>query len=93
MATGTIKGQFITKTYTVASTSIPAKGCIGVSIDDINGYIPIGCFYDASDLATTISPLSPHKRGSAPAVSVQIYNSYTSALTTSGTLYVVYMKV
>lgn len=93
MASGSIERQFITKSYTVASTSIASKACANFFIDDITGYMPIGCFYDANDSATTISPLSPHKRGTNQVPNVQIYNSYTTAITTSGTLYVVYMKI
>ena len=92
MASVTVKNQQILKSFEVTDLTIASKACGLVTIDTITGYIPIACVYNSTDSGTTISPLSPLKRTGNPANIIQMYNSYTTSLTTSGTLYVLYMK-
>ena len=94
MATGTINNQFLKKSFTFSNVTINAKDVYryqGVPIP--SGYIPIGVYLEISGAEVTISALPPHRRSQDTTAVVELYNSYTAALTVSGTINVVYMKI
>ena len=95
MASGTLNKQLIVKPYTISNITIGAKDVYrfnGISIPD--GYMPIGSFIVMDGAETTISALSPKKRPTDGATAIiEIYNSYSSSLTVSLTLNVIFAKV
>ena len=80
------------KAYHINNAKINANSGYNVTIDNISGYTPMGAFYDCTSGETTTSPTCPRRKRAAGVIQCQIINQYSSAVTTSGDLYIYYIN-
>lgn len=63
-----------------------------MTIDNIPGYTPMGAFYDCTSGETTTSLTCPRRKKDTGVIQCQIVNQHSSAVTTSGDLYIYYIN-
>ena len=80
------------KAYHINNIKINANSGHNVTIDNISGYTPMGAFYDCTSSETTTSLTCPRRKKDAGVIQCQIINQYSSAVTTSGDLYIYYIS-
>lgn len=80
------------KVYHIYNAKINANSSYNLTIDDISGYTPIGAFYDCTSGETVTAPICPRRKKNTGVIQCLIINQHSSAMTTSGDLYVYYVK-
>lgn len=87
-----LSGLIKRKAYHINNAKINANSGYNVTIDNISGYTPMGAFYDCTSGETTTSPTCPRRKRATGVIQCQIINQYSSAVTTSGDLYIYYIN-
>lgn len=80
------------RAYHIYNVKINANSSYNLTIDDISGYVPIGAFYDCTSGETVTAPICPRRKKDTGVIQCLIINQYSSAMTTSGDLYVYYIN-